>query len=33
MANTILEDFFAALGGGGEEAVLELVTPDAAFEA
>jgi ketosteroid isomerase-like protein len=33
MAKTIVEEFFAALGSGNEEAALELVTPDAAFEA
>ena len=33
MANTIVEDFFAALGSGDEDAALELVTPDATFEA
>jgi ketosteroid isomerase-like protein len=33
MANTIVDDFFAALSSGDEEAALELVTPDATFEA
>jgi ketosteroid isomerase-like protein len=33
MANTIVDEFFAALSSGGAEAVLKLVTPDATFEA
>ena len=33
MADTIAEQFFAALGSGGDAATLELVAPDATFEA
>jgi ketosteroid isomerase-like protein len=33
MANTIVEDFFSALGSGDDEAAVQLVTPDATFEA
>jgi uncharacterized protein len=33
MGSTIVEDFFAALGSGNEEALLELVSADATFEA
>jgi ketosteroid isomerase-like protein len=33
MTSTIVEDFFAALDSGDDEAALELVTPDAIFEA
>jgi 4-carboxymuconolactone decarboxylase len=33
MANTIIDEFFAALGCGGAEAALKLVAPDATFEA
>jgi uncharacterized protein len=33
MTNTIVEDFFTALGSGDDEAAVELVTPDATFEA
>jgi uncharacterized protein len=33
MATTIVEDFFTALGSGNDEAALELVTPDATFQA
>jgi NADPH2:quinone reductase len=31
--NTIVDEFFAALDSGNEEAALDLVTPDATFEA
>jgi uncharacterized protein len=31
--NTIIDTFFTELGAGNEEAALELVTPDATFEA
>jgi uncharacterized protein len=33
MTNTIVDDFFTALGAGNEEAALGLVTVDATFEA
>jgi ketosteroid isomerase-like protein len=33
MADTIIDGFFAALGSGGAQAALKLVTPDATFEA
>jgi ketosteroid isomerase-like protein len=33
MADTIIDEFFAALGSSGTEAVLKLITPDATFEA
>jgi NADPH:quinone reductase len=33
MGNTIIERFFDELGAGNDEAVLQLVTPDATFEA
>jgi len=33
MTRTIVEEFFTALGSGDEEAALELVAPDATFEA
>jgi ketosteroid isomerase-like protein len=33
MANTIINQFFAALASGNEETALDLVTPDAVFEA
>jgi len=33
MANTIIDEFFAALASGRAEAVLKLVAPDAIFEA
>jgi putative flavoprotein involved in K+ transport len=33
MTTTIVDDFFTALGSGNDEAALELVTPDATFEA
>jgi ketosteroid isomerase-like protein len=33
MTTTIVERFFAALGSGSDAATLELVTPDATFEA
>ena len=33
MANTIIDEFFAALSSGGAEAALKLVAPDATFEA
>jgi uncharacterized protein len=33
MAKTIIDTFFAALASGDEQAALELVAPDATFEA
>jgi ketosteroid isomerase-like protein len=33
MGNTIIDTFFTELGSGNEEAALEMVTPDATFEA